>query len=1715
MDRVECLVCSGGHQPLLVIHVGTNDVASVGELGVVFLGLLPQKGRNVDAEKCNHEPQPPLHEYPQLGDIMIGAIASLSFIIPDALTLTGEPPLALLDELVAVPKNYQHILALAFAVQEINENPHILPNLTLGFHICDSYFTAKWTYQATLRLMGTAGRLVPNYQCGIQQHLTAVIGGLDAQTSLHVATLLDIYKNPQRETSGGGASEARRLESASGGQSRWLKGRRPKGFSQRAVAAVWGGRAGGTKAGVEKCKNHEPHPPLHEYAQLDDLMIGAIASLSFIVPDALTLTGEPPQALLDELAVVPRNYQHILALAFAVQEINDNPHILPNLTLGFRVYDSYFTAKWTYQATLRLICASGRLVHNYQCGIQQHLTAVIGGLDAQTSLHIATLLDIYKIPQLIYGSAPVMNDKTPGLSFYNMTPRESLQYAGILSLLQHFGWTWIGTVVVDNDNGERFLQMVVPLFSENGVCFAFIKKIPELAHISDLKDIFEKGAKMHDTIEDSTANVLVANGESYSMAFFRWLPYLSEREQVTNTPIGKVMIATAQVELTSFVYQRNWNTDFFHGALSFRIQSNDVPGFQQFLHAKKPSNPKGDGFIQSFWQQAFGCVFPDQFLGNLDGNICTGDEKLEFLPRPFFEMHLTGHSYNVYNAVHAVAHALHAMSSLGVKDRGMVTRGGPIFQSQVQWQLHHFLKLVSFNNSAGDKVSFNENGELVTGFDVINWIVSSNQSFRRVKVGRMDAKAAPDHAFTISPDSITWNSWFNQVPMEYRSLQQWIFLTPLDTSANLDYCHSCEEAKYPSKHQNYCIPKSVNFFSYEEPLGIILTGFAILFCLITTLVLGIFLMHHETPIIKANNRHLTYSFLTSLLLCFLCTLLFIGQPHRLTCLIRQAAFGIIFSLAVSCVLTKTVMVVLAFRATKPGSKIRKWMGKGLASTLLLFCCLIQAGICIAWLTTASPFPDIDLHSVAEEIILECNEGSLTMFYCVLGYLGFLASVSFVVAFLARKLPDSFNEAKFITFSMLIFWSVWLSFVPSYLSTKGKYLNYQHILALTFAVQEINDNPDILLNLTLGFHIYDSYFTAKWTYQATLRLICAAGRLVPNYQCGILQDLRAVIGGLDAQTSLHVANLLDIYKIPQLIYGSAPVLNDKSPGLSFYNMTPRESLQYAGILSLLLHFGWTWIGTVIMDNDNGERFLQMVVPLFSESGVCFAFIDKIKELALGSDLKDIFEKGAKIRDNIIDSTANVLVANGESYSMAFFRWLPYLSEREQVTNTPIGKVIIVTSQVELTSFVYQRNWNTDFFHGALSFRIQSNDVPGFQHFLNAKKPSNPKGDGFIWSFWQQAFSCVFPDQFLGNLDRNICTGDEKLECLPGSFFEMSLTGHSYNVYNAVHAVAHALHAMSLSGLNNRGMVTRGSLTFQSHLQWQRKSQLQAQTSQGSDLTMTLSQTQIPHPQITLFLLHRENQVQQPLGIILTGFALLFCLITALTLGIFLKHHETPIVKANNRHLTYTLLTSLLLCFLCALLFIGQPQRVTCLLRQAAFGIIIISVAVSCVLTKTVMVVLAFRATKPGSKLRKWMGKGLTSTLLVFCCLIQTGICIVWLATASPFPDIDLYSVAEEIILECNEGSIVMFYCVLGYLGFLASVSFMVAFLARKLPDSFNEAKFITFSMLVFCSVWLSFIPSYLSTKGKYLMWKRKIDSLIYWGGMDSPPLPPASLHRCYC
>ncbi|XP_053120351.1 vomeronasal type-2 receptor 26-like [Hemicordylus capensis] len=758
--------------------------------------------------------------------------------------------------------------------------------------------------------------------------------------------------------------------------------------------------------------------------------------------------------------VVSKNYQHILALVFAVKEINKNPKILPNFTLGFHIYDSYYDVKWTCYTTMQLISMGNRFVPNYSCDIQDNLVAVIGGPSSKISLEVANVLDIYKIPQLLYGFGPMRIANTQLLPFYRMVPDEAHQYMGILQLLRHFNWTWVGFVADNNANGERFLQRMLPVFSENGICLALSKIYPRMSFDNDFEEQKEWLFKIYDMVMTSTATALIFYGDCNSMVSLRYFLFLPEMEDTTKKPKSKVWILTAQMEFTSTVFHRSWDIQVIHGSISLAIHSNDLLGFHQFIQSRNPSKAKEDGFIRDFWEQAFGCLFPDSDLGNIDGDICTGEERLEDLPGAYFEMSMTGYSYNVYNAVYAVAHALHAMHSSRSKSRAMMQEEGRSRENPPAWQIHHFLRWVSFNNSAGEEVSFDLNRELMTGFDVINWVTFPNQSFIRVKVGRMNPQAPPEQALSVNEDTIVWHSWFNQaqplsvcndncLPGYRKKMKEGEPFCCYDciscpegkiSSLNdMEECFTCPEDRYPNKDKNECIAKVVTFLSYVEPLGIGLSITAISLIVITVLVLGTFMKHHNTPIVKANNRNLTYMLLVSLLLCFLSALLFIGQPQKITCLFRQSAFGITFSVAVSSILAKTITVVLAFMATKPGSRMRIWMGKRVANLIVVCCSLIQAGICAVWLATSPPFPDANIHSMTKEIFLECNEASPTMFYCVLGYMGFLAITSLSVAFFARKLPDTFNEAKLITFSMLVFCSVWLSFVPTYLSTTGKYM----------------------------------------------------------------------------------------------------------------------------------------------------------------------------------------------------------------------------------------------------------------------------------------------------------------------------------------------------------------------------------------------------------------------------------------------------------------------------------------------------------------------------------------------------------------------------------------------------------------------------------------------------------------------------------------------------
>ncbi|XP_077169462.1 vomeronasal type-2 receptor 26-like [Paroedura picta] len=809
-----------------------------------------------------------------------------------------------------------------------------------------------------------------------------------------------------------------------------------------------------------QCLTRHPLPIVHKYYQSGDLLIAGVISLIFQISDTIGFEGYPSPSSSDSNLVYIQLYQNILALVFAVKEINEHPQLLPNSTLGIHMYNNYFSPRLTYHAALELLSTKGRFIPNYKCDNQNKFAAVLGGPNSDLCFYVADILGLFKVPQLLYGSAPVMTNKFEGAFLYSLFPSWTSQYMGIMKLLLYFQWIWIGVLHGNDDYGQQFVQEVLPIFSERGICCDFIANFPQMTFSSSVSEMEEGNYKISTVVMGSTAKVVVVHGEIEIMVVFRILLKADEFYEIQRRTKAKVWILTAQVDFTSLQFQRNWKFDFIHGALSFVVPSRDVSGFDQFLRERDPMSENEDGLIADFWKQAFGCSLPRTPELMTDEEICTGEEKLESLPGSVFEMSMTVHSYSIYIAVYVVAHALHDMYSSMLRHRALADGGRRKFLARKPWQFHEFLKRVSFNNSAGNLVSIGQKGEIEAGLDIINWVTFPNESFLRAKVGRICSKAPEDNMFTLYDDAIIWPRIFNQV--QPRSLcndrchsgyskkkkegkpfccydclpcPEGKISVLQDTSD----CFHCPEDQYPNTNQNSCLEKYISFLSYEEPLGISLAIFALIFSFMTALVLSIFIKNQNTPIVKANNQNLSYILLTSLLLSFLCALLFIGRPEKFSCLLRQTTFGIIYSVAVSCVLAKTIIVVLAFIATKPGSRMRNWVGKQLSISIILSCSFIQTTICTVWVITAPPFPDFDVHSMTEEMILRCNEGSVSMFYCVLGYMGFLASVSFAVAFLGRKLPDSFNEARFITFSMLVFCSVWLTFVPTYLSTNGKYM----------------------------------------------------------------------------------------------------------------------------------------------------------------------------------------------------------------------------------------------------------------------------------------------------------------------------------------------------------------------------------------------------------------------------------------------------------------------------------------------------------------------------------------------------------------------------------------------------------------------------------------------------------------------------------------------------
>ncbi|XP_053356874.1 extracellular calcium-sensing receptor-like [Clarias gariepinus] len=727
-------------------------------------------------------------------------------------------------------------------------------------------------------------------------------------------------------------------------------------------------------------------------------------------------------------------------MVFAIEEINNRTDILPGINLGYKIYDTCGSVEMSTRASLSLV--SGQInTTSVSCSKPETVQAIIGQSSSTPTIAISATVGPLHIPVIShFASCACLSDRKKHPSFFRTVPSDYFQSRALAKLVKYFGWTWVGAICSDNDYGNNGISEFISAAKKEGICVEYSKSFFKT-------DTREKILKIVEIIKASTSKVIVAF--------------------VSYSDFGFLVKEMALQNMTGFqwVGSESWISDLntanpewqhiLKGSLGFAIPKGKLNGLGEFLIKLNPDPHVA--IYKEVWETIFECQLPTKTTVEIK-QMCTSKESLTHVQNIYTDISDSRLANNIYKAVYAVAYALHNSYECSKGDNGQAAANvcTNIAENQKPWQIVNELKKIRFTTTDED-VFFDENGDPPARYDVLNWQQGKDGKTVFVKVGFYDPSQQRHLQLSFNNINIAWALNISQVPVSMcnpsclpgtrKAVQKGKPICCFDCIpcaegeiSNITdsiTCIKCPPELWSNEKKDTCVLKLVEFLSFQEIIGIILVLFSLLGVSFTICIGVVFFIHKDTPIVRANNSELSFLLLFALTLCFLCSLTFIGQPSELSCMLRHTVFGVTFVLCISCVLGKTVVVLMAFRATLPGSNVMKWFGPLQQRLSVLVFTLIQVIICVLWLIISPPFPYNNMSYYKEKMVLECNVGSAVGFWAVLGYIGLLAVLCFILAFLARKLPDNFNEAKFITFSILTFSAVWITFIPAYVSSPGK------------------------------------------------------------------------------------------------------------------------------------------------------------------------------------------------------------------------------------------------------------------------------------------------------------------------------------------------------------------------------------------------------------------------------------------------------------------------------------------------------------------------------------------------------------------------------------------------------------------------------------------------------------------------------------------------------
>ncbi|XP_013929108.1 PREDICTED: membrane-associated guanylate kinase, WW and PDZ domain-containing protein 1-like [Thamnophis sirtalis] len=371
----------------------------------------------------------------------------------------------------------------------------------------------------------------------------------------------------------------------------------------------------------------------------------------------------------------------MLSFFFAIQDINQNPKISSNVTLGYNIYENYFSAPMTSEILLDLLSDGEANVPNYSCGKQRNTVAVLEGTETGISNQISTMLGTYKIPQISYSYfSQSLSDNTQFPFFYSVLPAEGLLYPGIVKLLLHFRWALVGLIAPDTENGESFMRTLTAMLIRNGICPVLRQTFPR-----SFRDLILNFGSFHNLTK---VNIFIFNAD-YTSIKTGFDILIRIYDSFTESPRGKVLITTIRWDFTIYLMEEDFPLQDIHSTFSFLISNIKLLDSRTFWKLYFSA--------RRFARNSFLCAYTKDAFSVKDFQRCRQKEGLEAMREEEIEQILTMDNYFIYNTVWAVARALNTAYLSRSRSRGAIFKDGKKLKTPMlkSWQNSYLVDVLA------------------------------------------------------------------------------------------------------------------------------------------------------------------------------------------------------------------------------------------------------------------------------------------------------------------------------------------------------------------------------------------------------------------------------------------------------------------------------------------------------------------------------------------------------------------------------------------------------------------------------------------------------------------------------------------------------------------------------------------------------------------------------------------------------------------------------------------------------------------------------------------------------------------------------------------------------------------------------------------------------------------------------------------------------------